>query len=163
MTMTIQTQTQTTNNSSGYTSPTRRGSSTSSSSPSSSRRSSWDEKRMDEQEREREIFMGALVSPGSGGGYDCEKSIDVPCIILSTSSLLLFSFLHLSLALRPILYYPSCSRGVRLRNNRLKSMKANSSARKTCFISLTQYHYFISSTYQSKSIFEPRLTTSRTG
>ena len=37
---------------------------------------------MDEQEREREIFMGALVSPG--GGYDREKSIDVPCIILST-------------------------------------------------------------------------------
>jgi len=32
--------------------------------------------------------MGALVSPGGG---DWEKSIEVPCIILSTSSLLFHS------------------------------------------------------------------------
>jgi len=35
-----------------------------------------------EMELEREIYMGALVSPGGG---DWEKSIEVPCIILSTS------------------------------------------------------------------------------
>jgi len=34
-------------------------------------------------EKDQEIYMGALVSPGSG---DWEKSIEVPCIILSTST-----------------------------------------------------------------------------
>jgi hypothetical protein len=37
-----------------------------------------------EKERDQEIYMGALVSPGSG---DWEKSIEVPCIILSMSIL----------------------------------------------------------------------------
>lgn len=52
-------------------------------SPNTSRRGSWDcEKMSDFNEKDQEIYMGALVSPGSG---DWEKSIEVPCIILSTS------------------------------------------------------------------------------
>lgn len=34
----------------------------------------------DYNEKDQEIYMGALVSPGSG---DWEKSIEVPCIILT--------------------------------------------------------------------------------
>jgi hypothetical protein len=69
-------------------------------------------------EKEREIFMGALVSPG--GGYDCEKSIDVPCIILSTYFLLSFlSFPFLlynrsSLSSLPLSSSFSCSRSAPL-------------------------------------------------
>lgn len=44
--------------------------------------SNWNEKEKEkEMDLEREIYMGALVSPGGG---DWEKSIEVPCIILST-------------------------------------------------------------------------------
>lgn len=54
------------------------------SSPTTSRRGSWDcEKMSTYDEKDQEIYMGALVSPGSG---DWEKSIEVPCIILSTST-----------------------------------------------------------------------------
>jgi hypothetical protein len=44
----------------------------------------------DYNEKDQEIYMGALVSPGSG---DWEKSIEVPCIILSTSTFYLFTSL----------------------------------------------------------------------
>jgi hypothetical protein len=54
-----------------------------------SRRGSWDCEKFNEKcnekdsmDEEREIYMGALVSPGGG---DWEKSIEVPCIILSES------------------------------------------------------------------------------
>lgn len=54
-----------------------------------------------EKDQDQEIYMGALVSPGGG---DWEKSIEVPCIILSTFTL----SLSLSLVL-PIVYrsYPT--------------------------------------------------------
>jgi hypothetical protein len=65
------------------------------SSPTTSRRGSWDCEKMSDYEYnekmgDQEIYMGALVSPGSG---DWEKSIEVPCIILSTSTFYLFTSL----------------------------------------------------------------------
>ena len=65
-------------------------SSRSSPSPTSSRRGSWGCEKMsmyddyNEKDHDQEIYMGALVSPGGG---DWEKSIEVPCIILSTFTL----------------------------------------------------------------------------
>jgi hypothetical protein len=76
------------------------------SSPTTSRRGSWDCEKMstcDYNEKDQEIYMGALVSPGSG---DWEKSIEVPCIILSTSTFYFKSILpylsHYTLAISTI-------------------------------------------------------------
>jgi len=67
--------------------PTQSRENSDSPSSSSSRRSSWDRESELYEYNEKEIFMGALVSPRSA---ECEKrSIDVPCIILSTSLFLL--------------------------------------------------------------------------
>jgi len=56
-------------------------------------------------EKDQEIYMGALVSPGSG---DWEKSIEVPCIILSTST---FCFYSILLSFYPTLAIPMLPRG----------------------------------------------------